>query len=140
MSITGAVNELNKEIDRLTKFRDALLEGSPGISMTHAASPKPGRKPGPAKKAAGVKEIGLGQDVFPAKEENAICSWKKGDLRCRQGAMGREEESSLHRSRLGRVRAMPLTSPINPREGHRNPETDSGCLVDGSRRRLSRAL
>jgi hypothetical protein len=56
MSITGAVNELNKEIDRLTKFRDALLEGSPGISMTHAASPKPGRKPGPAKKAAGVKK------------------------------------------------------------------------------------
>ena len=56
MSITGAVNELNKEIDRLTKFRDALLEGSPDISMTHTASPKPGRKPGPAKKAAGVKK------------------------------------------------------------------------------------
>lgn len=56
MSITGAVNELNKEIDRLTKFRDALLEGSQGISMAHAATTRPGRKPGPAKKAAGVKK------------------------------------------------------------------------------------
>jgi hypothetical protein len=56
MSITGAVNELNKEIERLTKFRDALLEGSPGTSITHAATTKPGRKPGPAKKAAGVKK------------------------------------------------------------------------------------
>ena len=28
MSIRGAVTELNKEIERLTKMRDALLEGS----------------------------------------------------------------------------------------------------------------
>ncbi|MBN9615101.1 MAG: hypothetical protein J0G35_05955 [Acidobacteriales bacterium] len=47
---------MNKEIDRLTKFRDALLEGSPGINVTHAATAKPGRKPGPAKKAAGVRK------------------------------------------------------------------------------------
>jgi hypothetical protein len=56
MSITGAVNELNKEIERLTKFRDALLEGSPRISITQAASAKSGQKPWPVKKAVAVKK------------------------------------------------------------------------------------
>lgn len=49
MSITGAVNELNKEIERLTKLRDALLEGSSEVAVKRAT---PGRKPGPAKKAS----------------------------------------------------------------------------------------
>jgi hypothetical protein len=56
MSIAGAVNELNKEIERLTKLRDALLEGSPNTSIPAAATVKPGRKPGSAKKAAAVKK------------------------------------------------------------------------------------
>jgi hypothetical protein len=56
MSITGAVSELNKEIERLTRLRDQLLEGSPNIGVSAAATAKPGRKPGPAKKAAAVKK------------------------------------------------------------------------------------
>lgn len=56
MSITGAVNELNKEIDRLTRLRDALLEGSPNGSIVHAAPAASGRKPGPAKKASAAKK------------------------------------------------------------------------------------
>ena len=56
MSITGAVSELNKEIERLTKLRNQLLEGSPNIGVSPAATAKRGRKPGPAKKAAAVKK------------------------------------------------------------------------------------
>lgn len=56
MSITGAVNELNKEIERLTRLRDALLEGSPNGSITHGAPAASATKPGPAKKAAAVKK------------------------------------------------------------------------------------
>jgi len=46
MSVRGAAVELNKEIERLTKLRDALLEGSPEtISVrtaiaTKSAAPK----------------------------------------------------------------------------------------------------
>jgi len=38
MSITGAGAELNKEIERLTKIRDSLLQGAPGqdAARTHA--------------------------------------------------------------------------------------------------------
>ena len=40
MSITGAVTELNKEIERLTKIRDSLLQGSPaGISQPAVSQP-----------------------------------------------------------------------------------------------------
>jgi hypothetical protein len=56
MSITGAVNELNKEIERLTRLRDALLEGSPSGSLAHAAHANSGRKPGPAKKTSAAKK------------------------------------------------------------------------------------
>jgi hypothetical protein len=53
MSIRGAVTELNKEIERLTKMRDALLEGSlemiPVHTATAANSPAP-KKSSPAKK------------------------------------------------------------------------------------------
>jgi hypothetical protein len=38
MSIRGAVTELNKEIERLTKMRDALLEGSQEIVPVHNAT------------------------------------------------------------------------------------------------------
>jgi hypothetical protein len=38
MSIPGAVLELNKEIERLTKIRDSLLQGSGGASQP-AVSP-----------------------------------------------------------------------------------------------------
>jgi hypothetical protein len=62
MSITGAVNELNKEIERLTKLRDALLEGSSEVAVTRAT---PGRKPGPAKKSAVAKKAS--QSALPKK-------------------------------------------------------------------------
>ena len=53
MSIRGAVTELNKEIERLTKMRDALLEGSPETIAVHtatAARSAARKKSAPAKK------------------------------------------------------------------------------------------
>jgi hypothetical protein len=52
MSIRGAVTELSKEIERLTKMRDSLLEGSlevPVHNATAANSAAP-KKSSPAKK------------------------------------------------------------------------------------------
>lgn len=77
MSITGAVNELNKEIDRLTKFRDALLEGSPGTSVTHAVTTKPGRKPGPAKKSAAGKKSTTVKKPSPSKKRTMSAAGRK---------------------------------------------------------------
>jgi hypothetical protein len=62
MSIIGAVNELNKEIERLTKLRDALQEGSSQVAVTRAT---PGRKLGPAKKSAVAKKTS--QSASPRK-------------------------------------------------------------------------
>jgi DNA mismatch repair ATPase MutS len=53
MSITGAVEELNKEIERLTKLRDALRQGSLEGAVARAAA---GRRSGSAKKSAAVKK------------------------------------------------------------------------------------
>ena len=39
MSIPGAVLELNKEIERLTKIRDSLLQGSAGVSQSAVSQP-----------------------------------------------------------------------------------------------------
>jgi hypothetical protein len=53
MSIRGAVTELNKEIERLTKMRDALLEGSLEMTPVHtatAANSAAPKKSSPAKK------------------------------------------------------------------------------------------
>jgi hypothetical protein len=72
MSITGAVNELNKEIERLTRLRDALLEGSPQGAVEAAA---PGRKPGPAKKSAVVKKSS--QPVLPKKRTLSAAGRKR---------------------------------------------------------------
>jgi len=74
MSISGAVVELNKEIERLTKIRDSLLQGSAGVShpavnqlvapqkrryvrsaKTAANSSVPAKKSTAAKKSAAVK-------------------------------------------------------------------------------------
>jgi hypothetical protein len=38
MSINGAVTELNKEIERLTKIRDSLLQGAPAAISQPAVS------------------------------------------------------------------------------------------------------
>ena len=39
MSISGAVAELNKEIERLTKIRDSLLQGSAAVSQPAVGQP-----------------------------------------------------------------------------------------------------
>ena len=39
MSITGAVSELNKEIERLTKIRDSLLQGAGAVSQPAVSQP-----------------------------------------------------------------------------------------------------
>jgi len=53
MSITGAVTELNKEIERLTAIRDSLLKGSQELTGV-ASRPAPAKKASSAKKAASV--------------------------------------------------------------------------------------
>jgi DNA-binding protein HU-beta len=77
MSITGAVSELNKEIERLTKIRDSLLHGAgaatqPAVSQpiapqkrkyvrtakTTAKSAVPAKKSTTAKKSSAVKTAG----------------------------------------------------------------------------------
>jgi hypothetical protein len=76
MSISGAVAELNKEIERLTKIRDSLLQGAAGVSQpavgqpvapqtrryvrsakTPAKSSAPSKKPTAAKKSVAVKSV-----------------------------------------------------------------------------------
>lgn len=87
MSITGAVSELNKEIERLTKIRDSLLQGSGGASQpavsqpvalqkrpyvrsvkTAAKSAVPAKKSTAAKKSGAVKAPGASKKrvVSPA--------------------------------------------------------------------------
>ena len=39
MSITGAVSELNKEIERLTKIRDSLLQGAGAATQPAVSQP-----------------------------------------------------------------------------------------------------
>jgi hypothetical protein len=56
MTITGAVGELNKEIERLTKIRDSLLQGLPAgntgtvATVTVPANASKATKKAPAKK------------------------------------------------------------------------------------------
>ena len=65
MSITGAVAELNQEIERLTKIRDSLLQGPPGQDAARpharAGAAAPAKKAAPRTKrvlsAAGRKKI-----------------------------------------------------------------------------------
>jgi hypothetical protein len=63
MSISGAVLELNKEIERLTKLRDALLEGSPATGIATST-----RKPRAAKKAATAVKTVAAKKSVPAKK------------------------------------------------------------------------
>src|ERR1700686_4377476 len=80
MSITGAVTELNKEIERLTKIRDSLLQGSPaGISQPAVSQPVAPQKrkyvrsaklpaKSPAKKSTSAKKSATGRAPPPAKK------------------------------------------------------------------------
>jgi hypothetical protein len=77
MSISGAVNELNKEIERLTRLRDALLEGSPDGSPTRVATAGSGRKPGPAKKAVAVKKSAAAKTSSLPKKRTMSAATRK---------------------------------------------------------------
>jgi len=72
MSIAGAVSELNKEIERLTNLRDALLEGSPGT--VNAAST---RKPRAAKKAATAAKSVVAKKSSPAQKRTLSVAGRK---------------------------------------------------------------
>jgi len=55
MSIAGAVAELNKEIERITKIRDSLLQGAPSGVV---AVPDTARTSAAVTKTAAVKKSG----------------------------------------------------------------------------------
>jgi hypothetical protein len=76
MSITGAVAELNKEIERLTKIRDSLLQGvsAPGAASTATV---PAKQPGPKKKSAGLRAIVAAKNSVPAKKRVMSAAAKK---------------------------------------------------------------
>jgi len=67
MSISGAVAELNKEIERLTKIRDSLLQGSPSPSVAQTESTL-ARKGAASKKASSAKKAASAKKVTPAKK------------------------------------------------------------------------
>lgn len=86
MSIPGAVAELNKEIERLTKIRDSLLLGSPaGISQPAVSQPAtptkrkytrsaktavktPAKSSAPAKKTTAAKKSASVKAAAPPKK------------------------------------------------------------------------
>jgi hypothetical protein len=85
MSISGAVAELNKEIERLIKIRDSLVQGASETATraTVAAAPlstakKPvGRKPGPKKTAAVKKSVSAEPTAPVAKRVMSAATRKK---------------------------------------------------------------
>jgi hypothetical protein len=76
MSIIGAVAELNKEIERLTKIRDSLSQGvsSPGAASTATI---PTKKPGPKKKSAALRAVVPAKKSGPAKKRKMSAAAKK---------------------------------------------------------------
>ena len=72
MSIRGAVVELNKEIDRLTKLRDALLEGSPETIPAHTATVANSAAP---KKSAPAKKRTMSPAVRKRISDAAKARW-----------------------------------------------------------------
>ncbi len=77
MSISGAVSELNEEIERLTKLRDALLEGSPETTPVHATTAASTRKSKPAKKAATAAKSVAAKKSSPAKKRTLSAAGRK---------------------------------------------------------------
>jgi len=72
MSITGAVAELNKEIERLTKIRDSLLQGISAPDATSTA-----KKSEPQKKPAGLRAVVPAKTSVPAKKRVLSAAQKK---------------------------------------------------------------
>lgn len=99
MSIPGAVAELNKEIDRLTKIRDSLSQGGAGASqlvltqpaVTQAVAPKkrkyvrsaktaaktPAKSSVPAKKTTAAKKSALVKATAPVKKREISAATRK---------------------------------------------------------------
>ncbi len=65
MSISGAVKELNQEIERITKIRDMLLQGTPGQATADSLSVAPVSEP--AKKRAYTRRA-VPAKAIPAKK------------------------------------------------------------------------
>ena len=74
MSITGAVAELNKEIERLTKIRDSLLQGA---SVPGTIATVPAKRPEPQKKSAGLTTAVAAKKSVPAKKRVMSAAAKK---------------------------------------------------------------
>jgi hypothetical protein len=56
MTITGAVGELNREIERLTKIRDSLLQGLPARNVNTIAETVPANASGTVAKNSSAKK------------------------------------------------------------------------------------
>jgi hypothetical protein len=74
MSITGAVAELNKEIERLTKIRDSLLQG---VSPPGTTATVPAKRPESQKKSAGLTTSVSAKKSVPAKKRVMSAAAKK---------------------------------------------------------------
>jgi hypothetical protein len=92
MSIRGAITELNKEIERLTKMRRALGRLTRDDPCTHRNRCK----------LRGSKEI------LPSQEEIDVSCSPQAPIRRRQGSMGRQEKVKRGEVKRGR-RGTPCT-------------------------------
>ena len=72
MSIRGAVTELNKEIERLTKMRDALMEGSLEMIPVHTAAVANSAAP---KKSAPAKKRSMSPALRKRLSDAAKARW-----------------------------------------------------------------
>jgi hypothetical protein len=67
MSISGAVAELNEEIERLIGIRDSLLAAQPGVAAATRLAPAPAKKSA-AKKTTAAKKSATVSEAAPAKK------------------------------------------------------------------------
>lgn len=86
MSISGAVVELNKEIERLTQIRDSLLQGASesttqgratATSIAPARKSGPAKKPGPKKSASAKKSVPVKTSAPAGKRVVSAATRKK---------------------------------------------------------------
>jgi len=75
MSIRGAVTELSKEIERLTKLRDALLEGSPEAIPAHTGHAAAAASSAAAKKASPAKRKTMSPALRKRLSDAAKARW-----------------------------------------------------------------
>ncbi len=130
MSILAAVNELNKEIERITKIRDSLLVGTTALSVPVApvaASPaKKAAKKTSAKKVAkkAAKKAATVSAVAPAKKRVMSAATKKkiSEAHKRRAAEAQE----------GRIRAIDDVLRCCARSAHRRTRASRSECGAGS--------